>query len=258
MRRNREKEIMNLASKLLGEDLVVLDEMRQLIQKQRGLRVSIDPVVLVDFFLRCFLIQNKSGKNVAVKRILDIGTGNGIIPVLLTTKEKKFNITAVEIQSELADLAQRNFKQNGLSEVVTLISGDIRDFSPGNSFDYILTNPPYLKKDEKKQNTVLEKTIARHEVYLTLEELVSNAKRLLRPIGMFCLVHRTYRFPEVITELQRKHFSIGKIQFVHEAPGQRSPIFLLEAWKGKQTVFQIEEPLYLQNFSWKHSYSSLP
>lgn len=220
---------------LANEDITLLTGEYKLIQKKDGFRFSVDAVILSDFFA-----YPKKGK------ILDIGTGNGIIPILLFSKEKGENITGIDIQKENAELAEKNVKLNRLNENIKIVHGDVKEYSMGNSFDYIVSNPPYMKVDGKKQNILSCKSIARHEVKLDLLQLVQNAKRLLKPIGSFSLIHRSYRFTDISRILEDSGFSLKRVRFVYFSKEKNSNLVLVEAWKGKKCKLEIEPPLCLE------------
>lgn len=220
---------------LANEDITLLTGEYKLIQKKDGFRFSVDAVILSDFFA-----YPKKGK------ILDIGTGNGIIPILLFSKEKGENITGIDIQKENVELAEKNVKLNRLDESIKIVHGDVKEYSMGNSFDYIVSNPPYMKVDGKKQNILSCKSIARHEVKLDLLQLVQNAKRLLKPIGSFSLIHRSYRFTDISRILEDSGFSLKRVRFVYFSKEKNSNLVLVEAWKGKKCKLEIEPPLCLE------------
>ncbi|BBA50633.1 tRNA1(Val) (adenine(37)-N6)-methyltransferase [Fusobacterium varium] len=220
---------------LANEDITLLTGEYKLIQKKDGFRFSVDAVILSDFFA-----YPKKGK------ILDIGTGNGIIPILLFSKEKGENITGIDIQKENVELAEKNVKLNRLDENIKIVHGDVKEYSMGNSFDYIVSNPPYMKVDGKKQNILSCKSIARHEVKLDLLQLVQNAKRLLKPIGSFSLIHRSYRFTDISRILEDSGFSLKRVRFVYFSKEKNSNLVLVEAWKGKKCKLEIEPPLCLE------------
>lgn len=220
---------------LANEDITLLTGEYKLIQKKDGFRFSVDAVILSDFFA-----YPKKGK------ILDIGTGNGIIPILLFSKEKGENITGIDIQKENVKLAEKNVKLNRLDENIKIVHGDVKEYSMGNSFDYIVSNPPYMKVDGKKQNILSCKSIARHEVKLDLLQLVQNAKRLLKPIGSFSLIHRSYRFTDISRILEDSGFSLKRVRFVYFSKEKNSNLVLVEAWKGKKCKLEIEPPLCLE------------
>lgn len=217
------------------EDMTVLKDGFKVIQKKDGFRFSVDAVILSDFFS-----PNKAGK------VLDIGTGNGIIPILLCVQKKSSNIVGVDIQEENTSLARRNIELNNLDNCVEIINLDIKEYPKGNSFDYIVSNPPYMKIDGKKQNDVNSKAIARHEIKLNLEELVKTAKRLLKPVGSFTFIHRSYRFTEISKVLEESGFFIKRVKFVYFSKEKNSNLVLIEAWKGKKYKLEIEPPLFLE------------
>lgn len=217
------------------EDMTLLKDNYKLIQKVDGFRFSVDAVILSDFFT-----LQKEGK------ILDIGTGNGIIPILLYSKNKGKKIVGVDIQEENVSLACRNIKLNNLCEYIEIINLDIKEYSMGNSFDYIVSNPPYMKVDGKKQSDLSSKAIARHEIKLDLQDLVKSAKRLLKPIGSFTLIHRSYRFTEISRVLEENGFSLKRVRFVYFSKERNSNLVLIEAWKGKRCQLEIEPPLFLE------------
>lgn len=218
-----------------NEDMTLLKEDFKLIQKTNGFRFSVDAVILSDFFT-----PNREGK------VLDIGTGNGILPILLCAKNKAKNIVGIDIQEENTSLAKRNMELNNLSEYVEILNYDIKEYPAGNSFDYIISNPPYMKVDGKKQNDLNSKTIARHEIKLNLVDLVKSVKRLLKPIGSFSFVHRSYRFTEISRALEESGFSIKRVRFVYFSKDKNSNLVLIEAWKGKKCQLEIEPPLFLE------------
>ena len=150
---------------LANEDITLLAGKYKLIQKKDGFRFSVDAVILSDFFA-----YPKKGK------ILDIGTGNGVIPILLSSKEKGEDITGIDILEENIELAEKNIELNCLKENIKIVHGDVKEYSMGNSFDYIVSNPPYMEVDGKKQNILSCKSIARHEIKLNLSQLVQSAK----------------------------------------------------------------------------------
>ncbi|WP_291259864.1 methyltransferase [Fusobacterium sp.] len=217
------------------ENMTLLKDNYRIIQKINGFRFSVDAVILSDFFL-----PSKSGK------ILDIGTGNGVIPILLYAKDKGKDITGIDIQEENVLLAKKNVTLNSLDEYIKIIGCDIKDYSMGNSFDYIVSNPPYMKVDGKKQNDLTSKAIARHEIKLNLLELVKSAKKLLKPRGSFTFVHQSYRFTEIAKVLEECGFSLKRVRFVYFSKEKNSNLVLIEAWKGKKAQLEIMPPLFLE------------
>lgn len=220
---------------LVNEDITTLNNGYKLIQKKDGFRFSVDAVILSDFFSPA-----KKGK------ILDIGCGNGIIPILLYSKGKGEDITGVEIQEENCELALKNVKLNNLEEYIKIENDDVKEYPKGNTFDYIISNPPYMEVDGKKQNILSCKSIARHELTLNLYDLIRNAKRLLKPVGSITLVHRSYRFTDISRILEDCGFSLKRVRFVYYSKDRNSNLVLVEAFKGKKCKLEIEPPLFLE------------
>ncbi len=220
---------------LVNEDITMLNNGYKLIQKKDGFKFSVDAVILSDFFS-----PTKKGK------ILDIGCGNGIIPILLYSKGKGEDITGVEIQEENCELALKNVKLNNLEEYIKIENDDVKEYSKGNTFDYIISNPPYMEVDGKKQNILSCKSIARHELTLNLYDLIRNAKRLLKPVGSITLVHRSYRFTDISRILEDCGFSLKRVRFVYYSKDRNSNLVLVEAFKGKKCKLEIEPPLFLE------------
>ena len=220
---------------LVNEDITTLNNGYKLIQKKDGFRFSVDAVILSDFFSPA-----RKGK------ILDIGCGNGIIPILLYSKGKGEDITGVEIQEENCELALKNVKLNNLEEYIKIEIDDVKEYPKGNTFDYIISNPPYMEVDGKKQNILSCKSIARHELTLNLYDLIRNAKRLLKPVGSITLVHRSYRFTDISRILEDCGFSLKRVRFVYYSKDRNSNLVLVEAFKGKKCKLEIEPPLFLE------------
>lgn len=220
---------------LVNEDITTLNNGYKLIQKKDGFRFSVDAVILSDFFS-----PTKKGK------ILDIGCGNGIIPILLYSKGKGEDITGVEIQEENCELALKNVKLNNLEDYIKIENSDVKEYPKGNTFDYIISNPPYMEVDGKKQNILSCKSIARHELKLNLYDLIRNAKRLLKPMGSITLVHRSYRFTDISRILEDCGFSLKRVRFVYYSKDRNSNLVLVEAFKGKKCKLEIEPPLFLE------------
>lgn len=217
-----------------NEDIANIYEGYSLIQKKDGFRFGTDAVLLSDFFQ-----GKRNGKT------LEIGTGNGIISILLMAKNKLEKIKAVEIQKEVAELAKRNVVRNKLEDRVEIVNTDIKELKEGNSYDYIISNPPYMVLDGKEINDNDSKSIARHELKLNLQEFIEVSRKLLKPRGELFLVHKSYRFLEIAEELRKNNFSVKRVKFVHYSKDKEASLVLVEASKGRKNILKIETPIFL-------------
>lgn len=208
----------------------------KIIQKKSGFRFTVDSLLLVNFI--------KFTKNT---KLLDIGTGTGIMPLLLSQKDEITNITAVEIEKEIADMFSRTIKINSLENKISLINSDIKDFKVPEPFDMIISNPPYMKLSEGFISPHDYRAGARHEVNLNLKDFLINAKRLLKNGGSLNLVYRSNRFLELLTEAQHLNFKPKRIRFIYTKSKDNSELFMIELIKGFKTSCTIEEPLYIHS-----------
>lgn len=180
------------------------------------------------------------------ERLLDLGTGTGIIPILLEAKTKGSHFTGLEIQEDSADMARRSVALNGLDDKIDIITGDIKQassiFRPG-SFDVITSNPPYMNNNHGLINPNETKAIARHEILCTLEDVVREASRLLKMCGRFYLVHRPFRLVEIINTLSAWRLEPKRMRLVHPYIDKEPNMVLIEAVKGGKSMVKIEPPL---------------
>ena len=202
---------------------------------------------LFSFSLDSVLLPNFVTLNKNIKNVLDIGSGNACIPLILTTKTNA-SITGIEIQEKSYDLGQKSIKYNNLDDKITFINQDIREFAKeieSDSFDTITCNPPYFKVNEESRfNKNDYKTIARHEVMLNLEDLFKIAKKLLKNNGNIAIVHRPERLIDIIEEMRKNNIEPKKIQFVYPDINKESNILLIEGVKNGKPGLKILKPLY--------------
>jgi tRNA1(Val) A37 N6-methylase TrmN6 len=177
---------------------------------------------------------------------LDLGTGTGIIPILLAGKTKGKHFTGLEIQPESADMASRSVAYNHLEDRVSIIEGDIKEagkmFRPA-SFDVITSNPPYMTGQHGLVNPNMEKAIARHEVCCTLEDVISQTARLLRVGGRFYLVHRPFRLAEIIHMMVEYKLEPKRMKLVYPFVDREPNMVLIEAVRGGKSRITVEKPL---------------
>lgn len=199
------------------------------------------------FSLDSLLLPSFVTLNISTKKILDIGTGNAIIPILLTQKTKA-NIIGVEIQSDVFELGQASVSLNQLENQVTLVLDDINDFSKlseSDQYDVITCNPPYFKVNEGSHfNDNLYKTTARHETTLDLENLFKIAKKLLKNQGVIALVHRPERLIDIIDIMKKNNIEPKKIQFIYPKNNKEANILLIEGKKQGRPGVKVLNPIY--------------
>ena len=180
------------------------------------------------------------------ERVLDLGTGTGIIPILLTAKTEGEDFTGLEIQEESADMARRSVIHNHLEEKVKIVTGDIKEaaniFGPV-SFDVITTNPPYMIGHHGIANALDTKAIARHEVLCTLDDILRESARLLKPKGRFYMVHRPFRLAEIMTKMVQAGIEPKRMRLVHPFIDKEPNMVLIEGLRGGNSRITIEPPL---------------
>lgn len=178
--------------------------------------------------------------------VLDLGTGTGIIPILLAGKTKGRHFTGLEIQSSSADMAERSVQYNHLEDRISIIEGDIKEagklFEPA-SFDVITSNPPYMTGQHGLVNPDQEKAIARHEICCTLEDVISQTAKLLRVGGRFYLVHRPFRLAEIIHMLVEYRLEPKRMKLVYPFVDREPNMVLIEAVRGGKSRITVERPL---------------
>lgn len=180
--------------------------------------------------------------------VLDLGTGTGIIPILLEAKTKARHLTGLEIQEESADMARRSVRLNGLEDKISIVTGDIKeagDLFDAASFDVITCNPPYMIGEHGLQNPKSAKAIARHEILCTLEDVVSQAAALLKPGGNFFMVHRPFRLAEIMVLLHAYKLEPKRMQMVYPFVDKEPNMVLIEANRGGRPRITVEKPLII-------------
>lgn len=180
------------------------------------------------------------------ERAADLGTGTGIIPILLEAKTGGEHFTGLEIQAEMADMARRSVALNHLEEKIDIVYGDIKEASQifgAASFDVVTTNPPYMNDAHGLQNPDPVKAIARHEVLCTLEDVVREGAKLLVPGGRFYMVHRPHRLVEIINTMTSFKLEPKRIKFVHPFVDKEANMVLIEGIKGGKSMIKVEKPI---------------
>lgn len=180
------------------------------------------------------------------ERVLDLGTGTGIIPILMEAKTEAKDFTALEIQAESADMARRSVLYNHLEEKIRVVTGDIKDASGifgASSFDIVTTNPPYMIGQHGISSGAEAKAIARHEVLCTLDDILRESAKLLVPGGRFYMVHRPFRLAEIMSKMVAYGIEPKRMQLVYPYVDKEPNMVLLEGSRGGRSRLTVEKPL---------------
>lgn len=216
-----------------------LDELQRngyvIIQDPKRFCFGMDAVLLSGF------AQVKPGE-----KVLDLGTGTGIIPILLEAKTEGKSFTGLEIQPESADMARRSVELNHLDSKINIVTGDIKDASKyfgASSFDVVITNPPYMVNSHGLKNAQDAKTVARHEVLCNLEDIIRESAKLLPPKGRFYMVHRPFRLSEILCMMTKYGIEPKRMKLVYPYIDREPNMVLLEGLRGGHSRMTIEKPL---------------
>lgn len=209
----------------------------ELIQAPKKFCFGVDAVFLSDF------VRIRPGENV-----LDLGTGNGIIPVLLSAKTEARHITGLEIQADTAEMARRSVAHNHLEDRIDIVTGDIKEaaelFKPA-FFDVITTNPPYMLADHGMRNPDDAKAIARHEVLCSLDDILRESMRLMQDKSRFYMIHRPFRLTEIMIKMHQYKIEPKRIRFVHPYIDKEPAMVLIEGVRGAKPRVTVEPPLII-------------
>lgn len=222
------------------EDLEVKE--LKIIQAKDSYRFSVDSILLLNF------IRLKN-----FEKIIDLGTGSGIIPLLLFGKRKGLSIYGVEIQKDLADMARRSVELNKLQNGITIIQEDFRKLKnifKNQQFDVVVSNPPYLSLGKGKINPSSSRAIARHEIKGNLEDIIAVSNYLLKDKGRIYLIYKSAKLIRLLITLKKYGIEPKVIKFIYPWPGKNANIVLLEGIKSGKEELKIEDPIFL-NFNQK-------
>lgn len=211
----------------------------KIIQNSGKFCFGMDAVLLTGF--ACDYIRNGSS-------VIDLGTGTGIIPILLSAKCKAEKFVGLEIQEESADMARRSVALNNLQNRIDIVTGDIKEagqlFTPA-SFQVVTCNPPYMIDNHGLKNLDEPMTIARHEVLCSLEDVISTASRLLVSNGHFYMVHRPFRLAEIFVLMNKYHLEPKRMQMIYPFVDKEPNMVLIDAAKGGRPRLTVEKPLVI-------------
>ncbi len=215
-----------------------------IIQKEKAFSFGVDAVLIANF------TQVKKDE-----KVLDIGTGTGIIPILLSAKTEASSIVGVEIQDEMAEMANRSVKMNSLDEKIEIVCDDIKEFAKSNlsSFDVVVSNPPYFKHASAMISDNSSKMISRHEIKINVEELFLSANRLLKPKGRFYLIHRPDRMVDIFYEARKNKLEVKQAKMVYSRQGEKAKLIVLECIKGAGSEIRWQKPLFIYEDNGEYS-----
>ena len=208
----------------------------KIIQNRNWFCFGIDSILLSSFAK-----EAKPGS-----KILDLGTGTGIISILLAEKVKNSEIIGIEIQKEVAEMAKRSVKMNGLENKIEIINDDIKNILKKiekNSFDVVVTNPPYKKKQTGIINQNNVKMIARHESTANLEDFISIASKALKNLGIFYIINRPERLADIIENLRKYRLEPKQLKFVYPNIKKTPNLVMIKAVKNGKEFLKIDKPL---------------
>ena len=213
------------------------DKGLKIIQASDTYRFSVDSILLLDF------IRLKN-----YEKIIDLGTGSGIIPLLLFGKKKGLSICGIEIQEDLADMARRSVELNKLQNSITIVQEDFRNLKnifKNQQFDVVVSNPPYISIGRGKINPSSSRAIARHEIKGDLEDIISVSNYLLKNKGRIYLIYRSAKLIKLVITLKKYGIEPKVIKFIHPRPGENANLVLLEGIKSGKEELKIEDPIFI-------------
>ncbi len=209
----------------------------KLIQDPGKFCFGVDAVFLSDF------ARVKPGETV-----LDMGTGNGVIPILLAAKTRGGKFSGLEIQTETAEMARRSVRLNHLEDRIEIVTGDIKEaaaiFKPA-FFDVITTNPPYMLSEHGLKNPDDARAIARHEVLCSLDDILRESMRLLQDKGRFYMIHRPFRLTEIMIKMNHYKIEPKRIQFIYPHIDREPAMVLIEGVRGAKSRVTVEPPIVI-------------
>lgn len=218
-----------------NEQTDILKNGLKIIQNPNAFMFGIDAVLLA-----CFANIRRNSK------VIDLGTGNGIIPLLMSTMHETASFTGLEIQKESASLAKRSVSLNGLDERIEIIEGDIKECGTlfaHNCADAVVSNPPYMTASQGKQNPDERKNIARHEVLCSIHDIARAVNHIMKDNGSFFMIHRPYRLPEIFKAFSEFNLEVKRLRLVSSTVADEPSMVLLEIKKNAKPYLKIENNL---------------
>lgn len=217
----------------------------KLIQNKKGFCFGVDAVLLTNF------VDVKKGDSV-----LDLGTGTGIITILLAGKTDAVSIEGLEIQPGMAEMANRSVALNNLQDRVRITNGDIKnsvELFGSSKFDVVVSNPPYMNQGGGLINSSDSKAISRHEILCTLEDVIKVSSKILVPGGQLAMVHRPERLVDILCLMRNYSIEPKYIRFVHPSPYKKANLMLVKGTRGGNPQLKMMDPLYVYDENGNYS-----
>ena len=215
----------------------ILDGRLKIIQKEKGYRFSIDAYLLAHF-----VYMNKND------RVLDMGTGSGVIPIIVAHRYSCDKVVGIDIQEEMVDMARRSVALNGLGNKVDMISGDVRKIEArfdDQSFDVVIINPPYRKFGSGKINPDYQKSVARHEITGCLSDYLMASRYVLKKSGRVYMIYPASRLVELMFQMRLASIEPKRLQMVHSNDRSHGVFILVEGIKGRKEEIAVLPPLFI-------------
>ncbi len=206
-------------------------------QPQNGYRFSIDAVVLAHRV-----------RPLEAEIVLDLGTGCGVIPLILAFRHASVRLVGVEIQTDLADLARQNVAANGLADRIHIVTKDMRRLTPaeiGGPVDVVVANPPYRKLASGRINADTQRAIARHELKVDLQQVLQSARRMLKPFGRFFVIYPCLRAVDLIAGMRSAGLEPKALMTIHSGESLPARLVTIMAVKGGRPGLEVDPPLHL-------------
>jgi len=206
-------------------------------QNPSGYRFSIDSILLA-----CHAGPRPGDK------VLDLGTGCGIIPLILAYREPNLNIFGIEVQKELADIAVSNVEENHMNDIITILCKDMKELKNdmiSGPVDLIISNPPYRKAESGRINPDTQRAVARHEIKVSLDDITATARRVLRTAGRFVTIYSTERITDLLTHLRSDGIEPKFLRMIHSGIETEAKLIIVEGIKGGRPGVKIGPPLLI-------------
>jgi len=215
----------------------LFDGRLRIIQKKEGYRFSVDAILLAHF-----------ASQLSADSIIDLGTGSGIIPLVLARKGTARTIVGVEVQEEMADMAKRTIALNGFTERVSILHEDLkklRNCFDASSFDLVVSNPPYYPVRDGRINPDEQKAIARHEILAKMEDVVSIAHYLVKPSGIVVIIFPAKRLVDLLDSLKEFDFKPELLQIIYSHGHDEGKLVIVKSRKGGNPELEITKPFFI-------------